>query len=147
MTAFQATTPSRLPQGLRAPIGPFGRQLAALLLATQVGLAAVVAIGAVLATLWHADPLGTFPELSVVAMGVGMTVGAAAWMRYGGHRWDGILEIAGAILASIVGLAIASALGVVDSTRIAAWADPVMIAMLVAAASARRADFSRLSSV
>lgn len=146
MTAFQATAPIRFSQGMRGPVGPFARQLVALLVATQVGLAAVAAIGAVLVTFWHADPLGGFPELSVVAMGVGMTVGAAAWMRHGGHRWDGTLEIAGAILAPIVGLAIASALGVVDSTRIAAWADPVMIAMLVTAASARRADLIRPSS-
>jgi hypothetical protein len=55
------------------------------------------------------------PELSLIAMGVTMTVPMAAWMFVRGHRWQAGLEMCLAMLVPTVGAVGALAAGVTDN--------------------------------
>ena len=54
------------------------------------------------------------PAVYLLAMGVSMTVGMAAWMRYRGHGWRPTSEMGGAMMVSTIAVIVLLAADITD---------------------------------
>jgi hypothetical protein len=83
----------------RASARDFLRHLFEMLVAMVVGMVVLGAlVSAAFALLGHAN-LFHYAALRALVMASNMTVGMSVWMRYRGHNWPRVTEMAGAMFA------------------------------------------------
>ncbi len=96
----------------------------------------------VLGTLLHvalaaagiAYSVARYPGLASFEMALTMSVGMAAWMRYRGHGWIGILEMSGAMFALLW-------LGVMAGESVTMFMHVAMLPLMLVAMLVRRHEY------
>jgi uncharacterized Tic20 family protein len=91
----------------------------------------------------HSDLWVDHVGLRAPVMAVNMTVGMSAWMRYRGHRWDAIAEMAAAMLLPFVVLIGPFLAGVVSGGALLGWMHVLMLPAMAVAMRRRRDEYSR----
>ncbi len=99
VTAPPASSPPRR----RTSILRFALHYVEMVIAMFVGMAVFgLAIGAALGAAGLSYSYAEHPAVGSVEMAFTMTAGMALWMRFRGHGWRGIVEMSGAMFASLV---------------------------------------------
>ena len=96
---------------------------------------------------WLFRALGTstsshHPAMMVLSMGITMTVPMVAWMRYRGHAWRPINEMAASMLVPTLAAIALVALGVMSGESVMVPEHVVMLAGMLIAMRLRREEYS-----
>jgi hypothetical protein len=142
----------RLADEVRTPLGPTGgggrrflRHYLEMVAAMLVGMMVVgAAVRGVLAFAGLGFPTRR-PELAALEMAFDMSVGMVAWMRYRGHGWASMLEMAGAIFAPAVGLFPLLWLGLIDGEALLVLEHLAMLPLMFLVMRRRRDEYGGAS--
>ena len=85
----------------------------------------------------YSNPRHAYPELTLLATALILTVPMAAWMRFRGMDWQPILEMSGATFAMAVGIIVLGRVGILAPAAVEEFAGlsfcgPACVAMFVA---------------
>jgi multisubunit Na+/H+ antiporter MnhB subunit len=85
----------------------------------------------------YSNPRHAYPELTLLATAVMLTVPMALWMRLRGMEWRPVLEMSGAAFAMAVGIIVLGRLGILSTADVEEFAGlsfcgPACVAMFVA---------------
>lgn len=122
--------------------GRFIRHFLEMVVAMTIGMVA-------LAPLWDLifDALGWSdlfdrPDLSALVMATNMTIGMTLWMRYRGHGWAAIAEMAAAMYVPFVVLFIPFWAGLINGDTLFIAGHVLMLLCMVGVMLRRRAEYS-----
>jgi hypothetical protein len=82
-----------------------------------------------------------YPELTALEMAFDMSVGMVAWMRYRGHGWASILEMAGAMFVPAIALFPLLWLGVISGDSLILLEHVAMLPLMWLVMLRRRSEY------
>jgi hypothetical protein len=118
------------------------RHYAEMIVAMVVGMIVIGgAIRAVVAPAGLTYSTASRPELSALEMAADMAIGMTVWMRYRGHGWPAILEMAAVMLAPAIALLPLLWAGVLTGESLMITEHVVMLPLMYVAMLRRRDEY------
>lgn len=139
MTDIPCTVPttSRRAQSLR-----FIRHFLEMVVAMMAGMMVLGLVRALIATYFGWSDLFDRPELHALTMAADMTVAMSLWMRYRGHSWISIAEMATAMVLPFVVLFVPLWAGALSGETLLLVGHVLMLPAMVIAMLHRRGEYT-----
>lgn len=140
----KSITQTLSPSGFVRASGPnFLRHLFEMLVAMIVGMVVLGGlVSAMFALLGHAN-LFHYAALRAILMATYMTIGMSVWMRYRGHNWQRVGEMAAAMFAPFLVLLVPFWVGLISGGVLLVGGHLLMLPCMVAAMLYRHAEYSQ----
>ena len=127
----------------RASRGRFLRHFLEMIVAMIIGMVALgTSVAAILALLGHSDLLH-YAALRALLMATYMTVGMSLWMRYRGHSWPRVREMAGAMFGPFILFLIPFWGGLISGGGLLAGGHVLMLPFMLGVMLVRREEYSQ----
>ncbi|WBC07460.1 hypothetical protein [Micromonospora sp. WMMA1947] len=137
MRGATAGSPSSRARAIRV----FLRHLLEMLVAMVAGMVALGAVWSFVLARLGWTPLDELPLLAALVMAIDMTIGMTVAMRYRGHGWPAIAEMAVAMYLPFALLAGPYLLGLLVANTMLMFGHLLMVVAMVAVMLRRRAEF------
>ncbi|WP_336713768.1 hypothetical protein [Arthrobacter sp. USHLN218] len=121
----------------------FARHYLEMLVAMVAGMAILGPVGNLLFEALGVAELFARPDLGSLVMATSMTLAMSAWMKFRGHRWAPIAEMAAAMYLPFIVLFIPLWAGLIDGHTLMAAGHVLMLPAMAAAMLLRRHEYTR----
>lgn len=121
----------------------FWRHFLEMVVAMVAGMALLGVLSRLVLTLLGHSNLLDQTELRTILMATNMTVGMSLWMRYRGHTWVSVGEMAGAMFLPFVVLLVPFWTGKLSGDAVSAGGHVLMLPLMVAVMLRRRDEYAR----
>ncbi|PRY51887.1 hypothetical protein LY71_101259 [Geodermatophilus tzadiensis] len=113
-----------------------------MVVAMAVGMVALHPVWTLVLDALGAAELMHDPYTGALVMATDMTVAMSAWMRFRGHRWRPVAEMAAAMYLPFLVLFVPLALGLIDRDALLLWGHVLMLPAMAAAMLLRPHEYA-----